>query len=149
MQSDIRNFFIILALLLVVTCSTSETRIDFIHIPGVLDNEDEILLFNGINENRESILLLDDNFIIVAAKRVEDIKKELKAGLPMSHNGYGEAYFYLDSLGINSIGENLAYAYTTPESVINAFILSESHYRNMTLEKWQYVGVAIGEDEEG
>lgn len=142
-------FKYIILFLIIISCDKSDIEeINFIHISGVLDNEDEILLFKGINEVRTKSLLLDANFNIAALGRIEYIKEELKEGFLISHSGYIEAYVFLDSLGIKAIGENLAYRYTNSESVVSAWIDSESHSRNLSDRKWKYMGVAIGKDEE-
>ena len=46
------------------------------------------------------------------------------------------------------ISENLAFNYTNPESVVNAWIASEGHRDNM-LGNWSHTGLAVSRDDEG
>lgn len=135
-------------ILLIITCTSPEKDVNFIHIPGEFLNNDEFVLFDGIDRLRTKTLLLDANFNEAALRRVEDIRIDIEKGLPISHSGYGKAYVFLDSLGIRRIGENLAYNYTRSESVIIGWIASEEHLKNLSAKKWKYVGIAIGEDSE-
>lgn len=141
MKKDIKRFFIVLALFLIITCSDSSTEVDnFVYTTGVLNNRDEVILYNKINEMRFDSLLLDDNFNKAAKNRIEFIKKNL----PISHNGVGETVIFLDSLGIISSAESLAYGFTQSENVVIAWNNSESHANVLYDYKWKYIGVAIG-----
>lgn len=142
-------FKYIIVFLFIISCiKTDIAVVNFIHLFGVLDNENEIILFEEINNKRIIPLLLDANFNLAASRRIEYIKKDLEEGYEFSHSGYSEALYFLDSLGIKSIGENLAYRYTRSESVIYAWVVSETHFKNLSAKKWKYIGISIGEDEE-
>ena len=141
----------ILLFFFILSCIKPELKKDFIYTPvGVFENENEKILLYEINNIRENLtpLLLDVNFNIAALRRIEDIKLELSEELPISHTGYIKAYIYLDSLGISSIAENLAYKYTSVENVIKAWMVSENHSKVLINEKWKYIGITIGRDEE-
>ena len=135
----------IILFLIIISCVKPDIKVDFIHYSGVLTNIDEIILFNGINEFRGDFLLLDANFNKAASDRVEFLKNNL----PISHNGIGITIAFLDSLGVNGSAEALAYGYRHSESVIIAWDNSESHSRVLHAEKWKYLGLSVGEDEEG
>lgn len=61
----------------------------------------------------------------------------------VSHEGVGVAFKAIIDAGFQSPGEILAYAYSTPSSVVNAWNNSEGHRKAMLSYVPHYFGVAM------
>lgn len=109
---------------------------------------EEIELFIWINdyrvENGIEPLEADKLFNDVASDRTIRMIQDGEC----SHVGFSDAIQPIVSMGF-AAGENIAYGFSTNESVYKAFINSEEHRKNILRTDWIYTGISIQEDENG
>lgn len=67
----------------------------------------------------------------------------------VNHDGFEERKNnFIQVLGAYRVGENVAYGYSTPESVVDAWIASSGHRENMEGD-YTHFGISITLDSEG
>lgn len=67
----------------------------------------------------------------------------------VSHANFHQRRANLEnSIGAVSVGENVAYAYNSPQSVVNAWLNSEGH-RNVIEGDYDFFDISAEQDEEG
>ena len=67
----------------------------------------------------------------------------------VNHNYYGVRLYAAQAMGFISLSENIAYGYTSVDSLISAWLKSDSHSRNLLDVRHMYHGFAIGIDVSG
>lgn len=73
----------------------------------------------------------------LAERRIDDIITD-----EISHHGFDNATIKLSNLGADQIGENLAYALHSADSVVYAWNKSPGHRKNMINSQYDWVGIA-------
>lgn len=91
-------------------------------------------------------LIADKEADARANNRVNELIKEYKEKGTISHLGFGDDAGIIINLGADSFGENIAFGYTTVTGAMNAFVNSAGHYKNIINPKYDFVGVAHGEN---
>lgn len=67
----------------------------------------------------------------------------------ISHNNFADRHQALvNGAGAKTVSENLAYNFTSPQGVVNAWIASEGHRHNMEGD-FTHFGIAIRENSQG
>lgn len=125
---------------LIVSCSAEELAEDYtypetsINLSVVQDNDWEMSndIFNLINQHRTDndlpVLLLDSTY--ASAYSVQHTKYMIETQTVNHHN------FFIRSNGLKqrgaiAVSENVAYAYSSAHSVVNAWLNSEGHKENI------------------
>ncbi|MCA0987666.1 CAP domain-containing protein [Guptibacillus algicola] len=116
---------------------------------GLSQFEQEVV--NLTNAEREKAglpaLKVDTELSKVAEAKSED----MKANNYFAHNSptYGSPFEMMDQFGVEyrTAGENIAKGQQTPEAVVNAWMNSEGHRKNIMNESFTHIGV--GHVEEG
>jgi len=103
-------------------------------------------IFFAINEIRKmnnlKPLLIDFTMNKMARERCE----EMIANGKLSHNFAGDQFGKVMDLGLDSVGENIAFGYNTISVLIDAWMRSESHRRNIMNSNWDIIGIAAIKD---
>lgn len=108
-------------------------------------NTQEMYILKLINQYRlhsglsDSILKADLKACQLAIQRCNEMIEENE----LSHLKWTDEASILIQLGSNSVGENIAYGYNSAEAVVNAWIRSEAHKKNIIREDWEYLGIGI------
>ena len=88
-----------------------------------------------------SALTLNTKLSEIARAKSQDMKDKNY----FSHTSptYGSPYDMMKSFGIryNTAGENIAYGYSTPEAVVNAWMNSAGHRANILNSSYKEIGV--------
>ncbi|MFC4818060.1 MULTISPECIES: CAP domain-containing protein [unclassified Flavobacterium] len=112
-------------------------------------SQDELELMNIINDYRVSIgknRLEKVDFISVKSEE-HDLYMISKGGI--SHDYFQDRYEALvKNLGAVNVSENLAYNYSTPQGVFNAWLNSAGHKANIEGD-FSHFGIAIRTNSEG
>lgn len=132
----------ILIILTLFSCTEQENKSVFVPENTYTWTDEEYYLLETINKYRDNenlnSLLPDDTHYNLAELRNNH---NIELGY-ISHKQFPIAFKQLIDLGANWAGENLAYGYNTTQGVINAWIKSEGHNKNL-LNNWVYIGVKI------
>lgn len=67
----------------------------------------------------------------------------------VNHNNYGIRLYAAQDMGFITLSENVAYGYTSVESLIAAWLKSDSHSKNLLDSVHIYHGFAISSDIDG
>jgi uncharacterized protein YkwD len=110
--------------------------------------ENDILIL--VNEHRESIglpkLTRMDIISGVADGHTDYMVKTGK----ISHDNFDErAQKLMDNAGAKSVGENVAYGYTTAESVVNGWLNSPEHKAILENPNFTHFGISTEANSEG
>ena len=90
-------------------------------------------------ENKLKELLVDFTMNKMARQRCE----EMIADNSLSHELAANEFGAIIDLGMDSVGENIAYGYGTVSGLVNAWIKSELHNDNMLNPTWDVIGIAV------
>lgn len=105
--------------------------------------EREIVQLTNAEREKQGLptLQVDHSLSYVAKKKSED----MVANQYFAHNSpvYGSVFDMLNEFGIyyTYAGENLAYGYATPETVVSAWMNSEGHRNNILNANYTHIGV--------
>ena len=111
--------------------------------------EDQVVQLTNAERNKQGLapLTLD----IELSKVAEDKSKDMQQNNYFSHTSptYGSPFDMMKSYGINykSAGENIAMGQRSPEEVVQAWMNSEGHRKNIMSSSFTHIGV--GHIEEG
>lgn len=104
--------------------------------------ENELILISLINSYRDKndlpVLHLDNTHCQLAQTRVNYC---LEVGV-ITHDYFFKHNKILTDQRV-SCAENLAMAYSSPKSILNAWKNSKGHNENLLFPHWEYVGVSI------
>lgn len=112
------------------------------------DFEQEVLYF--VNEYRSSKNLAPLTF----NEKVQEVvlihnKNMAKETIPFGHEGFKErAAQLMSTLNGTSASENVAYGQTTPGQVVQSWLDSDGHRKNIEGD-FTHTGIAVGQDKEG
>jgi len=147
----IKKFFCFI--LFFLNCSSNEEEeVDEVTVFIPSDNSTELTgeeyeIFERVNifrnDNGKSSLR-SDAFLYDLAEIRNTANEALDT---ISHAGISIIIASANTYGLR-ISENLGFNYTSPESVVNAWIASDGH-RNNILGNWSHTGLAVSRDEEG
>lgn len=107
------------------------------------DFEWEVVQLTNAEREKQGLpkLQVDSSLSYVAKKKSED----MVTNQYFAHNSpvYGSVFDMLNEFGIyyTYAGENLAYGYATPESVVSAWMNSEGHRKNILNTNYTHIGV--------
>lgn len=140
----------ILPLILVLTlvsCSSDSSEVaapaDAVLIQNYDYNDEELILADKINEYRESIGLNRLETINHISYKSEEHNEYMIATNSLNHDGFQERSANIIAvLGATKVNENVAYNYSTPNSVLHAWLNSAGH--KATIEgDFTHFGVSI------
>ncbi len=96
-----------------------------------------------------SALVENDRLVIVAQDMAEDLAKSGKLSHVDSKGRHLEKRFNDGGYKWTTIGENVAYGYSTPDAVVNGWIKSPGHYQNLSDKNFTEIGVGVTQDAKG
>lgn len=103
-----------------------------------------------VNEHRESIGLVPLEMINVVSKEAEGHTKYMITVGEPSHDNFDVRYKRLvDKVSAKTVGENVAYGYSTAESVVAAWLKSPDHRRTIENSEYDSFGISTKQNEEG
>lgn len=105
--------------------------------------EFELELAFKINDYRKSLnlnpVILNDYISLICADHNTDMIGQNLA----SHNGFTERVFrIMDNLGATSVGENIAYNFLSADAIIQAWLKSPEHKKNLENPEWNIIGLS-------
>ncbi len=127
------------------SCSEDETQ-DIPFASGV-----EVEILSLINAHRQDLGLnsLESNALMNEEARKHSYNMSI-GNVPFGHQGFEERVEVIQSeLGGNGFAENVAKDYPDAESVVEAWLESNGHKRNIEGEKYNLSGLGVVQDENG
>jgi uncharacterized protein YkwD len=102
----------------------------------------EVLIFRELNNYR-----IENNLkpvkTEVHTKAESDIRTKYMVEVEhMSHDYFSVSSRRLKDMGFKSVGENVAYGYTTAENVMTAWKNSPGHNKLLLTSRFEYVGIS-------
>lgn len=141
--------FILLLAVALMSYSCNDGEMDVEITDSMEHNTDwssgEILLLDLINTKKNKLLMPND-FLKMASEIRNDFFIDIGR---ITHNNIADIITLLKGEGFDSIGEVLAFGYTTPQSALNAWVNSETHRDTLLDDKYEYIGISIDENKEG
>ena len=110
---------------------------------GTLEHSILYLINSYRNEKGLSILTADE----IITKKAHERCLEMVAQRKLSHEGYKDVFHNLVLLGADSVGEIIAYGFSTAQAVLNGWLNSEKHKNIIENAKYEYVGVYAHADD--
>lgn len=111
-------------------------------------SQEETELVARINEYRVSVGLKELELINFVSIKSEEHNIYMISNKEVSHAGFVERSDEITKvLGVKNVGENVAYNFKTPESVLKAWLNSPTHKENIEGD-FTHFGIAIREDAE-
>lgn len=103
-----------------------------------------------VNNHRESIGLPTLSILNIVSKEAEGHNDYMiQEGKP-SHDNFPSRYTSLvSSVEAQEVGENVGYGYRSSESIVNAWIKSDGHRRNIENQEYTDFGISVQIDEDG
>ena len=153
MKKLAQQFSIILTIcFLFVACSSDEDEITnnaFTDISfAYTDFEYEVL--SEINNYRESINLSKLNTLNIISKEAEGHSRYMVNTGEINHNNFGNRMNALvGNTNAKSVSENVAYGFITAQGVVNAWLNSEGHRKNIETPNHTDFGISIKQNDEG
>ena len=110
----------------------------------------EYQIVSLVNEHRESVGLAPLEIVNIVSDEAEGhTDYMIEVGEP-SHDNFAARYSNLvKKVNAKSVGENVAYGYSTAEAVVNAWIKSEGHRRNIENVEYTSFGISTKQNSEG
>lgn len=122
---------------------TLEEKVDF----DYTEIESEIL--DLVNQHRKSLTLEPLEPIAEISVEAESHNFYMLEVGKVSHDNFGIRYENLvETVGAKSVSENVGYGYRTAEAVVNAWLNSDGHKKNIE-GNHSHFGVSVVDDEEG
>ncbi len=150
--------FVMLALLAVSTVSCAKESIEeevnsYNHTLEEKVNFDyteiESDILELVNQHRESLALEPLEPIAEISVEAESHNYYMLEVGKVSHDNFGARYENLVSaVGAKSVSENVGYGFRTAEAVVNAWLKSEGHKKNIE-GNHSHFGVSVVDDEQG
>ncbi len=112
-------------------------------------SEMELEILNAVNAHRISIGLSElkrvDGITFLASDHNTYMIEQKK----VSHDNFQKRYFALvNDIGAKAVSENVGYGYRTGEAVVNAWLNSEGHRKNIEGD-YSHFGISVEQDENG
>lgn len=112
-------------------------------------SEIEIEILDAVNEYRRtqglSFLERVDDITLLA----EDHNRYMIENKIVNHDNFDKRYFTLvKELGAKAVSENIGFGYRTADAVVQAWIKSEGHKKNIEGD-FSHFGISVEQDEEG
>ncbi len=109
----------------------------------------EIEILNGVNDYRISkglsVLKKVDGITFLAA----DHNNYMIVNKKVSHDNFDKRYLALvNDIDAKAVSENVGYGYRTANAVVNAWINSEGHRKNIEGD-FTHFGISVAQDEDG
>ena len=134
-----------------ISCSSdnSETQIADASVEKVINysyNSFELETMNLINDHRASLGLKRLERINHMSYKSEEHDNYMIANNVVNHNDFvARSENIMKTLGAKSVGENIAYNYSTPKAVLDAWLASPGHRENIE-GNFTHFGIAIKEN---
>jgi len=151
----LKLLFILTISLLINSCASDENGI---HMENDLEYQDILLSYTPmeyeildlINDYRNSIGLSNLNTInLISEQAIKHTNYMINEG-EASHDNFSLRHQALvQIIAAKTVGENVAYGYSSAESVVNAWIKSDAHRKNMENSEFTDFGISIIQDENG
>lgn len=145
---------IVAVLLITILVYCNRDKEEIIQPPIVVKTEytyteEEILTLDSINNYRVGAgltLLEKDGFVSI---KCEEHNNNMIAQDSLSHNGYVERETEIvRALGATNVGENVGYGFSTAKGVVDAWIASPTHKKNLDGDYTNF-GISIRKDSTG
>ncbi|WP_188050860.1 CAP domain-containing protein [Flavobacterium sp. GP15] len=134
-----------------ISCSSddSETQIADASVEKVINysyNSFELETMNLINDHRASLGLKRLERINHMSYKSEEHDNYMITNNVVNHNDFvARSENIMKTLGAKSVGENIAYNYSTPKAVLDAWLASPGHRENIE-GNFTHFGIAIKEN---
>lgn len=104
----------------------------------------EIELIDKINSHRVSLGLSNLRINNYVTSKCFSHNSNMAEQKEVTHNGFvSRSEIITNSLGAKSVGENIAYGFTSTTAILNAWLNSPSHKKNLENPKWTEMGLSI------
>lgn len=143
---------IVFVLALLTSCSNEEDGIYFNEINEVKNNYSllELDILDLVNEHRESQGMESLNTLnIISSVAYSHTTYMTEIDKP-SHDNFSQRQENLvENAAAKSVGENVAYGFTTANGVVSAWMRSESHRAIIENKHYTHFGISIEKNKEG
>jgi len=147
--------YVVLLSMFFISCTSDDDGINFDETSKFVDvSADytviEYQIMSLINEHRESVGLSPLNIINVISVEAEGhTDYMIGVGIP-SHDNFASRHQNLVSkVKAKSVGENVAYGYSSAEAVVKAWIKSPGHKRTIENVDYTDFGISTKKDKDG
>ena len=146
---------IALTTMMLISCSTEE---DGIYSGSSSEVKDINLTYTSIeyeivyliNQHRENIGLKTLNTLNLASKEANDHNGYMIEVGEISHDNFGiRSKNLIDNANAKIVSENVAFGYSTAEAVVNAWLKSGGHKKNIENPSFTDFGISTEENELG
>ena len=153
--STLKLLTLAITTMMLISCSTED---DGIYSSSPSEVKDINLKYSSIeyeivylvNQHRESIGLQSLNTLNLASKEANDHNGYMIEVGEISHDNFGiRSKNLMDRANAKIVAENVAYGYSTAESVVKAWLKSESHKVNIENPSFTDFGISTEENESG
>jgi uncharacterized protein YkwD len=145
--------FLVLVSFSIVSCSkedvseaptdTTQTNVKYNYV------NDEVQVLDLINVHRESLGLNKLEKIDFVSVKSEEHNNYMISTGTVNHNFFQDRYqSIMTALNATNVSENLAYNYSSPQSVVNAWLNSAGHKANIEGD-YTHFGISIRANSEG
>lgn len=125
---------------------TSETY----DVNSVTYCELETEILDLVNAHRESIGLKTLSTLTIVSGVADGHTNYMIESGKISHDNFAErAQELMNNANAKSVGENVAYGYTTAESVVNGWLNSDSHREVIETASYTHFGISTNTNSEG
>ena len=112
-------------------------------------SEMELEILTAVNDHRISIGLSELKRVDGITFLASDHNNYMIQKKEVSHDNFQERYFALvNDIGAKAVSENVGYGYRTGDAVVNAWLDSEGHRKNIE-GNYTHFGISVAQDENG
>ena len=154
-RSTLKLLILALTTMMLISCSTEE---DGIYSGSSSEVKDINLTYTSIeyeivylvNQHRESIGLESLNTLNLASREAYNHNSYMIDVGEISHDNFGiRSKNLIDNANAKIVSENVAFGYSTAEAVVNAWLKSEGHKKNIENPSFTDFGISTEENELG
>lgn len=107
-------------------------------------------LYDLINNHRRNINVSEikntDSFVRRLAEGHCDYMIEVGK---VSHDNFSDRVASVNTIGVNFVGEVVAYGYSTPRGILNGYLNSPSHKKVIEKDKITHIGIRVMKNDSG
>lgn len=154
MKTLLTTLFLGMGLLItLISCASDTTNDDHLNNADATAiynyKADELELLNSINQYRVSSELNSLQRIDYLSIKAQQHNNYMIGNGVMSHDNFGQRVANIKQvLNALTVGENLAYNYSTPQAALNAWLQSPGHKENIEGD-YTHFGISITQDAQG
>ena len=141
---------------LLLSCSDDENGLYMNEIDKHVDTENvihtstELEIISIVNQYRKNINIPELQTLNIISGVADSHTNYMITSGQVSHDNFENRLQYLtDNANAISVGENVAYGYSSAQSVFNGWLNSEGHRKVIENPKYTHVGISIEINSEG